>query len=155
MSDYEPSWHRSPSLAEIQATRRATPKHQIVPNVITKEARRQAKKQNADTFRKAVWARDKGICRATGVKLAKSGTTDPHTLGEVDHSIPRSLAPDRIYDVTNGLLISKFLNRLRKVVCAEAPEHLMFDYSGPDDRGLPQTFTWRDRTGRITKQRVG
>lgn len=155
MSDYIPSWRREPSLADRQADRYATAKHAIVPNVITKEERRQAKKQNGETFRKAVWARDKGICRATGVKLAKSGTTDPHTLGEVDHSIPRSLAPERVYDVTNGLLISKFLNRLRKVACPEDPEHRMFEYSGPDDRGLPQVFVWRDRTGRITKQVVG
>jgi hypothetical protein len=85
----------------------------------------------------------------------KSGTIDGMKLGEVDHSIPRSLAPERIYDVSNGLLIEKDLNRLRKVACPEAPEHRMFNYTGPDDRGEPQTFLWRDKTGRITKTKVG
>ena len=137
-----------------QQGRCATPKHQIVPAVVAREEKRKAKKANGDTFRAAVWARDQGKCRATGVPLTKGGT-DPHTVGEVDHSVPRSLAPERIYDVNNGVLISKFLNRLRKVACPEAPEHRMFDYTGPDDRSLPQKFVWRDRTGKVTKERIG
>lgn len=144
-----------PTLAERSQERYATPKAQITPNVVTREEKRKAKKADAESFRAAVWARDKGQCRATGVLLVKSGTTDPHKLGEVDHSIPRSLAPERIYDVSNGLLLSKYLNRLRKAVCPEAPEFKLFDYSGPEDRSQPQTFIWRDRTGQITKQRIG
>ncbi|HEX8030318.1 MAG TPA: hypothetical protein VF491_17710 [Vicinamibacterales bacterium] len=143
-----------PTMDEVNAKPHATPKHQMTPDVLAKEERRKSKKQNAETFRAAVWARDHGRCRATGVTLSKAGT-DPHSVGEVDHSIPRSLAPERIYDVTNGVLLSRFLNRLRKVACAEAPEHRMFDYSGPDDRSQPQKFTWRDRTGKVVKEHIG
>ena len=143
-----------PTLAEMQAHRRAPQKG--VPHQIVKEEKKAAKAQNEDTFRKAVWKRDEGKCRATGKPLAKSGTTDWDKLGEVDHSVPRSLAPERIFDVSNGLLLSKRLNRLRKAVCVEQPEYRVFDYTGPDDRSLPQHFTWRDpRTGKITKQRIG
>lgn len=143
------------TMAEVNAVRRATPKHELTPAIISREEKRKAKKQNGDTLRAEVWKRDQGRCRATGVQLVKSGTTDPHLLGEVDHSIPRSLAPELIYEPTNALLLSKFLNRMRKVACPEAPEHRMFDYAGPADRSLPQTFTWRDKTGAITKQRIG
>jgi 5-methylcytosine-specific restriction endonuclease McrA len=143
-----------PTYAQVNAKRRAEPKGSMTPNVVSKQDRRDAKKQNAETFRKAVWARDKGKCRATGVKLSHSGS-DPHTVGEVDHAIPRSLAPERIYDTTNGILISKYLNRLRKAVCPEAPEHHLFSYTGPDDRGELQTFTWRNRDGSVQKTRVG
>ncbi len=75
------------------------------------------------------------------------------------HAFPRSLAPELIYEVTNGVLISKFLNRLRKVACAEAPEHRMFDYEAVEpndpDRGHKQRFTWRDKAGAVTKVRIG
>lgn len=144
-----------PTMADVNAERRATPKHQMTPNVITKEEKRKVKKANEDTFRAAVWARDKGICRATGDPLVKGGTTDPHRLGEVDHTLMKSTNPDRVYDVSNGVLMQKFLNRLRKVSCPEAPEHKYFDYSGPEDRGEQQTFVWRDRAGNITKTRIG
>ncbi len=142
-----------PTLAEMQAIRRAPRKG--LPPVLERKARKKSKDEQAQAFRDAVWARDKGKSRATGRKIVKSGTTEWAKLGEVDHSIPRSLAPERIYDVSNGLLLSKEENRLRKVACAEAPEYRLFDYSGPDDRSLPQLFVWRDKTGRIVKQREG
>lgn len=132
----------------------ATPKSQITPHVIAKEEKRQKKKANADTFRKAVWARDKGICRATRVALSKSGS-DPHRVGEVDHVLNRSTHPDRIYDVSNGILISRFLNHKKKQACPRAPEHFLFEITGPDDRGERQTFTWRDLDGKVAKTRIG
>ncbi len=141
------------TLVDAQRTRRATPKGK--PHAIVKQETDKVKADKAEAFRKAIWKRDKGRCRATGVPLVKSGTTDATKLGEVDHSIPRSLAPDRIYDTSNGLLLQKALNRLRKAACIHAPEHRYFDYSGPDNRALKQTFVWRDDDGKITKTRVG
>ncbi len=145
-----------PTLGE--QGRCAKPKHQIEASVVTREVKRQAKKLNAKTFRDEVWRLDGGRCRATGVALSRGGT-DPHTVGEVDHSIPRSLAPELIYEVSNGLLIAKFLNRLRKVACAEAPEFRMFDYTpvqaGDTNRRHPQRFIWRDRTGKVIKEHIG
>lgn len=105
-------------------------------------------------FRAAVWARDKGRSRATGKPLVKQGLNWDE-IWEVDHAIPRSLAPERIYDIGNGLLLSKRENRLRKVACPEAPEYRMFEYAGPDDRSKPQRFVWRDRTGKITRETRG
>lgn len=147
--------HDLGTLVDAQRQPRATPRHEIVPHQLAKDEQRQTKRQQGDAFRKAVWNRDHGRCRATGATLLKSGTTDWQKLGEVDHSIPRSLAPERVYDVENGLLLMKLLNRLRKVACPRAPEYRMFDYTGPDDRGELQTFVWRDKDGAITNTRVG
>jgi len=122
--------------------------------VLERKARKKSKKELADAFRSAVWERDKFRSRATGRPVFKSGD-DWSKIGEVDHAIPRSLAPDRLYDVANGILLSREENRLRKVACIQMPEYQRFSYTGPDDRGEPQTFTWRDDTGRITKERIG
>jgi hypothetical protein len=133
--------------------RQACPKAGL-PTPIAKKEKQKTKDQQAKAFRDEVWKLDKGRSRATGKPLVKSGT-DWDRLGEVDHSIPRSLAPDRIYDVSNGLLLSKTENRLRKVVCLHAPEFKMFDYTGPDNRREKQTFVWRDKDGTVTKTRIG
>ncbi len=126
-----------------------------VPHQLAKADRDKAKADKGETFRRQVWTRDKHHCRATGAPLVRSGTTDWKKLGEVDHALLRSTNPDRIYDVSNGILLQKALNRLRKVSCPEAPEFKMFDYTGPEDRGELQTFTWRDKTGKVTNVRVG
>jgi hypothetical protein len=142
-----------PTLGEVNAQRRAPQKG--LPPVLERKARKEAKADKADVFRAAIWARDKGCSRATGKPLVKSGTTDWSALGEVDHAYPRSTAPDRIYDVSNGILLSKEENRLRKVPCPRAPEFKLFDYEGPDDRSKPQTFIWRNADGKVTKRRKG
>lgn len=147
---------RLPDQAEVDAIRRANGFQKSgTPTPIAKKERTQAKKVKDEKFRERIWFLDKGRCRATGKKLVRSGTTDWDLLGEVDHSIPRSLAPERIYDEGNALLLTKSLNRLRKVACPRAPEFKMFDYSGPDNRRLPQTFVWRDKDGNITRKRIG
>ncbi len=126
-----------------------------MPHQVVKADEKKTKADKDAKFRLAVWKRDEGKSRATGKPLVKSGL-DWHALGEVDHSIPRSLAPERIYDVSNGLLLSKWENRMRKVACREQPEYRVFDYTGPDDRSKPQRFVWRDpQTGKITKERKG
>ncbi len=126
-----------------------------IPHLLAKEEKAAAKKLNADTFRDAIWKRDGGRSRATGKLLAKSGTLSWDELGEVDHVIDRSLAPERIYDVGNGILLSKRENRLKKTPCPLAPEYRMFQVEGPDDRSLPQLFRWRAKDGRITRETVG
>jgi hypothetical protein len=142
-----------PTLAELNAKPRAEQKG--LPAVLERKARKAEKANKDEAFRLAVWDRDKGRSRATGKPLVKSGTTDWAQLGEVDHAYLRSTAPERIYDVSNGILLSKEENRLRKVPCPRAPEFKLFDYTGPDDRGKPQTFIWRDGDGNITKRRKG
>jgi len=147
------SLSRLPTLGDVQQRRRAPAKG--LPHMLEKKAAKKSKDELAKAFRDAVWKRDGYRSRATGKPLKRSGTTDWSELGEVDHSVQRSLAPERIYDVGNGLLLSKEENRLRKVPCPRAPEHRLFDYTGPDDRRQPQTFTWRNEDGRVTKQRIG
>lgn len=151
-TDYIDKDKLPPTMAEVNATRRATQKGK--PAVLAREEQRQSRLKQDETFRKAVWTRDKGRCRATGVALAKSGLDDKQ-VGEVDHALLRSTAPDKVFDVENGVLLQKFLNRLRKRSCVRAPQFRYFDYTGPADRGKPQKFVWRDDDGKITKTRHG
>jgi hypothetical protein len=146
------SLHDLPTLAELQATRRAPAKGQ--PAVLERDATRKAKKLNHAQFRRAVWLRDQSRSRASGKPLARSGT-DPHRVGEVHHVIPRSLAPERVFDVSNGLLLSRFEHALAETACSQDPAHCRLEIVGPLDRGQPQRFVFRDREGRIVKERVG
>ncbi len=145
-----------PTLGQEQQRRRAEPKG--VPAVIERDEKRKSKVKAEDVARAACWDRDRGVCRATGVQLVRSGTTDPHRLGEADHTILRSKDITRKYDVTNLVLISKFLNRLRKVRCANAPQYLRFDHEpvtpGDEDCGHARRFIWRDDDGTITKETI-
>lgn len=141
------------TLADAQRTPRAEQKG--IPAMLVKKEKQASKDAQADAFRAAVWQLDKYRSRATGRPLVRSGTTDWDKLGEVDHAIPRSLAPELLYDVSNGILLSKTENRLRKVACPRAPEFRMFSYTGPENRREPQHFVWRDADGRITKERMG
>lgn len=142
-----------PTLADERVKPNAPQKG--VPAPIAKERKQKSKADQGKTFRDEVWARDGGKCRATGTPLLRSGTVDDTKLGEVDHSYLRSLAPERIYDTSNGLLLQKRLNRLRKARCVHAPEHHYFDYTGPENRALTQRFVWRDDDGKVTKETRG
>lgn len=143
-----------PTLGAINARPHASQKAGL-PTPLAKKAKAKAKEDRGKQFRAEVWARDGWKSRATGKPLVKSGTTDWALLGEVDHAYPRSTCPERIYDTSNGILLSKEENRLRKVRCPRAPEFAMFDYSGPDNRSLPQDFVWRDADGNVTKRMKG
>lgn len=125
-----------------------------LPRPLVKEAKRKAKELSAADFRKGVWERDERRSRASRKPLARSGT-DFHKVGEVHHVIPRSLAPERVYDVTNGLLLSKHEHALAEAICPNDPTHRLLDIIGPDDRGQPQTFIWRDEQGKELKRKVG
>jgi hypothetical protein len=145
-----------PTLAEMQARRRAAPKG--IPAVIERDQKRKSKVKSEDVARAECWQRDRSICRATNVRLVRSGTTDPHKLGECDHTIMRSKDITRKYDVSNLVLISKYLNRLRKVRCANAGQFLRFDHEpvtpGDEDCGKARRFIWRDNDGTITKETI-
>lgn len=147
---------RLPTLGQEQQKRQAKPKG--IPAVIAREDKRKSKVKAEDVARADCWQRDRGVCRATGVKLVKSGTTDPHKLGECDHTILRSKDVTRKHDVQNLVLISKYLNRLRKVRCANAGQYLRFDHEpvtpGDEDCGNARIFRWRDDNGTITKETI-
>lgn len=141
-----------PTLAEMHATRRAPQKG--IPTPVAKVERKKAKAQREKEFRAGVWARDKSRSRASKKPLHRSGT-DFEKVGEVHHVIPRSLAPERVYDVANGLLLSKHEHHLAETMCPNAPGFMLLEISGPEDRSQPQTFTWRDVQGTVTKERIG
>jgi 5-methylcytosine-specific restriction endonuclease McrA len=126
-----------------------------LPHQLVKKAADKAKLDRGLQMRNEVWARDGGKSRATGRPLVRTGTTDWTRLGEVDHTIPRSLDPANVYRPSHALLLSKEENRLRKVGCPKAPQFRMFDYSGPKNRALPQRFVWRDVNGHITRETEG
>lgn len=132
--------------------RQAVPKG--LPRALTKPQERKVKESHAKAFREAVWARDQRRSRATGRPLSKSGT-DYQIVGEVHHVIPRSLAPDRVYDVGNGLLLSKLEHLQAETICPNAPEHRLLEIDGPEDRGQLQAFVWRDVDGEEVKRRIG
>lgn len=143
------------TLADAQRKPRATPRHEIAPSIITKDEKKKERGEKDEAFRAAVWKRDKARCRATLIPMLRSGMDD-ETVGEIDHAYPRSTAPERIFDVKNGILISRKLNRFRKVACVQKPEFRVFSYTGPDDRGKPQTFVLRDyKTARVVWTRIG
>ncbi len=141
-----------PTMQDVQASRTGKPIPKGKPHILAKEERIQEKADKGKAFRDDVWKEDKGRCRATKKLLKRSGTMKWDELGEVDHSIPRSLAPDQVYDVSNALLLQKRLNRLRKVPCIRAPEFKYFDYTGPSNRRKPQHFIWRNDDGQIVKE---
>lgn len=144
-----------PTMAEIAAERERErkPIAKGLPRPLAKEEKRKAKEVSAADFRKGVWDRDERLSRASRKPLARSGT-DVHKVGEVHHVVPRSLSPERIYDVTNGILLSKHEHALAEAICPNDPAHRLLDIIGPDDRGKPQTFIWRDAQGKELKRRI-
>lgn len=132
-------------------------KHELqkpMPRAITKPAKKKSKDEQAKAFRAAVWSRDKSRSRASKKPLSKSGT-DYDRVGEVHHVIPRSLAPERLYDVSNGILLSKQEHALAETNCPNDQAHRLLEINGPDDRGQLQTFIWRDVNGIELRRKVG
>lgn len=142
------------TAAEVDAMRRGKPIQKGLPPVLERKERQQAKKDKDEAFREAIWKLDKGCSRATGHPLKRSAIAWDD-IGEVDHVINRSTAPELVYETSNGILLSKTENRLKKTACPLAPEFYMFSVEGPEDRRLPQTFTWRDKAGKVTRRTKG
>jgi hypothetical protein len=136
-----------------QQTDRCAPQKGL-PTVLVKKERKKSKEEQAKAFRSGVWERDKARCRATGKQLAKSGA-DYDRVGEVHHTLKRSTHPEDIYTVSLGILLSKTCHVLAETVCPNDPKHRLLEIDGPDDKGLPQTFTFRDVSGKVTKRRIG
>lgn len=148
---------KGPTLADRQKERRATPKHEMVPTPVRKAEKKKLKKQLDKEFRDGVWDRDKDKCRATGKKLARSGT-DYDKVGEVHHRMKRSTSPEQIYDVTIGVLLSKTMHRNAETVCPGDPEHCLLDIvdltQGDADMGKPHLFIQRDKDGKELRRRI-
>jgi hypothetical protein len=130
------------------------PNSKPLPRVLVKEEKRKTKAQQHKDFRAAVWERDAGHSRASGKPLAKSGA-DWKRVGEVHHVLARSTNPESVFDVSNGILMSKEEHALAETNCPNAPDKCLLDIDGPEDRGKPQKFTWHDINGNRIRHRVG
>jgi hypothetical protein len=92
-----------PTLGEVQATRRATPKP--APRVLRRQTRKDDVAAKEQAFRDAVWTRDQRRSRASGTPLVRAHA-DPDKRGEVHHLRKRGSYPAGKYDVANGCLLS-------------------------------------------------
>lgn len=141
-----------PTLVDKQRLRYASQKG--IPSMLVKKEKRATKEQQGKAFRDAVWTRDAGKSRASGKKLSRTAM-EWDRRGEVHHRLKRSTHPEDIYTVANGILIAKSEHKLAETRCPNAIEFYMLDITGPDDLGAPQTFTFRDQQGTVTKTRIG
>ena len=97
------------------------------------ERRAQEEKALADAY-DVVNVRDGNQCRVTG-RFLQAGAVDGRVRREHHHLVPRALAPDRVADPNNIIL-----------VCAEAHELItgrFIDVEGTD-ASRPVFFHWRE-----------
>lgn len=92
-----------PTLAEVNAVRRAVPKYDMATRLETKTAEDKKAKTAEKVFLKAVWARDKGLCRHCERKVIKSLEL-VEQRGEVHHIASRVDQSVR-FDSRNGILL--------------------------------------------------
>jgi hypothetical protein len=143
-----------PTMAEVEADRRGQSWPKGLPRPLVKQEKKKAKATLEREFREGVWTRDKKRSRASRKPLGHSGT-DWSKVGEVHHVLARSTHPDRIYDVSNGILLSKEEHALAEAMCPNAAGKYLLEINGPEDRGEKQTFIWRDVHGKELRRRIG
>ena len=93
--------HRLPTLAEVNALRRATPKDAIPTRLDVKTAADKDDAQQLEAWRHAVARRDRHRCRVCGCKTVKTLALDPKR-GEAHHIVSRTNPVTRT-DVRNGI----------------------------------------------------
>jgi hypothetical protein len=143
-----------PTMAEVEESRKGQSWPKGLPRPLLKQEKKKAKATLEREFREGVWTRDKKRSRASKKPLGKSGT-DWSKVGEVHHVLARSTHPDRIYDVSNGILLSKEEHALAETMCPNAAGLYLLEINGPADRGEKQTFIWRDVMGKELRRRIG
>ncbi len=97
-----------PTLDELQATPRATPKPTTLKRAIANRARRLADARQLRIWAVAVKTRDQWRDRKTGVRLRRCLELDP-LRAEAHHVEPRATKATR-FDVRNGLTLSYALH---------------------------------------------
>lgn len=96
-----------PTLAEMQATRRATPKHALptkLDRAVAKKAAERADEQQLAAWALAVKVRDEWKDRKTGKRVKRTRDLDP-LRAEAHHIEPRENLDTR-YDVRNGITLA-------------------------------------------------
>ena len=134
-----------PCLSDMQRTRYATQKHDIPTRLDVKTSRAENDAKAEAAFRKAVWARDKGLCRKCGRKVSKSMAVSP-TRGEVHHLEGRANRALRNL-AWNGILLCAVHHQA-------VTRHLMTITQAAKDLRRVGQFTYTDGSKRITFMEV-
>jgi len=92
-----------PTLAEISATRRATPKAELATRLDTKVAHDKDDAKLLREWARYVRLRDQGKCRVCGVQTIQTLELVPNRC-EVHHVVSRTCVVTR-YDVRNGVVL--------------------------------------------------
>lgn len=138
-----------PTLAQMSARRRAEPKPS---RALRHETTKRKKDRREQEVRDAVWFRDGGKSRATSKPLSRTAVDrdrkwDPHHLEK------QSTHPEREFDVSNIVSLSRQEHDLAETVCPKNPKYFLLDILGMDaSRAL--TFIRRDAEGRELWRRV-
>ena len=122
------------AFAAAKATRQPIPKPAKGSGRLERQARRSAEYQAMADAYEVVNVRDGNQCRVTG-RFVHAGAVDARTRREHHHLVPRSLAPDRVADPDNIIL-----------VCAEAHDLItgrFIEVEGTDAT-KPLFFHWRE-----------
>lgn len=107
------------------------------------KARKAVKRTKGNTLIDAVWDRDHDRSRASGKPLDRKGPK----FGHVHHVDKRSTHPETKFDPKVCVLLSEGEHSLAETRCTYDPTKFFLEIEGPKDRGLPQTFTWREPAG--------
>lgn len=92
-----------PTLAELQATRRVTPKSAMRSRLDEKVEKSKAEDKDEAAWKRALWHRDRGKCRWCARKVQKTLTLCPER-GECHHIHGRTIRAIR-WDKRAGLLV--------------------------------------------------
>lgn len=95
------------TMAEVNAQRRATPKHELptkLDRAVEKKAADRKDEQQLAAWSLAVKVRDLWTCRKTGKRLKRTRQLDP-LRAEAHHIVSRSDEAVR-YDIRNGVALS-------------------------------------------------
>lgn len=141
------------TMAQVNAKPHAPQKG--LPPVLVKQDRKAEREAKEQALIDACWLRDNGKSRASGRKLSWNAKGWDQR-GQVHHGDKRSTTPERKYDLSNVILLSKTEHALAHARCPHATELLfMLEIVGPEDLALPQTFIWRDKDGKELRRRLG
>lgn len=69
-----------------------------------KKARRTKRAGRGKAFRQAVWDASDGTCVDCSRRVIRTLDFDLPNAGHVAHVVPKSVAPERAFDTTNGVI---------------------------------------------------
>lgn len=139
---------KAQTMAEVEADRRRTFRSfwKGTPPVVAQRQKRATNKAADEAFRKAVWVRDGGLSRASGVPVVH-GHVDNRKRGEVAHLTARSTNPGEKRDPRRGVLLTAEEHALSDARTAPGGKALL-EVKGKDGSKRLR-FVRRDERGRV------